>query len=92
MEAILADLEKKMASVKITVMSAKDKDKVIKNGIWFGSKRHPADSFTGINPDRLSTVCCHWGYITLKLLNMDRPRCQLYAGPHMTGNHKCEVN
>lgn len=49
MKAILPDLEKKTASVKITVMSAEDKDKVIKNGKWFSCKHHRADGFTEIN-------------------------------------------
>lgn len=40
MEDIVADTEKKTASVEITVMSAENKVKVIKNVIWFRSKHH----------------------------------------------------
>lgn len=40
MEAILADPEKRMNSVKIMEMSTEDKDMVIKKGIWFEGKNH----------------------------------------------------
>lgn len=40
MEAILADQEKWTATVQITVASAKDKDRFIKNDIWLGGKCH----------------------------------------------------
>lgn len=40
MEVILADVKKKTTSIKIMVLSAEDKDKDIKSGIWFGRKRH----------------------------------------------------
>lgn len=73
MEIILANPEKRMPSVRITVMSAEDKDKAIKNGIWFGCKHHRADDFAEISPDTLYAMCCHWGHITLQCPDMDKP-------------------
>lgn len=60
MEVILTDPENKMVSIGITVMSVEDKDKDIKNCIFFGSKYHRVDGFTEISPDTLCVVCCYW--------------------------------
>lgn len=65
MEAILANPAKLMASVKITMINAEDKDPVIKNSILFGGKCQRADSFTEISANKLCVVSFHWGYITL---------------------------
>lgn len=40
LEAILADPEKQMASMKITVMNTKGKDTFIRSSIRFDGKRH----------------------------------------------------
>lgn len=59
METILADPDKRIASVKITVMIAKDNNKVIRSSVWFSGKHHRADGFTDISPDMLYAVCYH---------------------------------
>lgn len=62
MEVILADSEKRTASVEITVIKVNDKDVVIRSGIWFSEKRHRADAFIEICRDTLCSVCSYWGH------------------------------
>lgn len=90
-ETILGNLEKRTVTIKITVTSMEDRDKITKNDIWFGSWRHHADHFTEISPNTQSATCCHWGYTTQQCPNMECIRCQLSSGPHTTKNQKCEV-
>lgn len=46
---ILADEDKHNASVKITVTNAEDKDRLLKNSLWFGGNRHRVDGFVDIS-------------------------------------------
>lgn len=59
METILTNLEKRTASIKITVMKTENKENVIKNSIWFGGRHHRVDGFTEISPDTLCIVFYH---------------------------------
>lgn len=91
METILANPEKRTASVKITETNVEDWETITKNDIWFVGKYHRTDLFTEISPDTVCTSCCHWGYITLQCPNMKNLRYQLCTGTQTTRNHKCEV-
>lgn len=58
-ESILADPKKTMVRVKITMMNANDKYRVVKKGIWFEGRCHLAYSFTEISPDIRCSVYCY---------------------------------
>lgn len=72
MEASLADLLKRTASVKIIVINVEDKERVIKNDVYCGGRHHQADGYTEISPNTLCSVCCHGRHITLQYPDIGR--------------------
>lgn len=91
MGTILADLEKRTASVKIMITSFEDRDAFTKNIMCCGGKHQWTDHSTEISPHTLGETCRHLGHITLPCLDIERLRCPLCAGPHITRNHNFEV-
>lgn len=71
MRNILTYEDKHNARVKITVTKVKDKERLLKSGLWFAGKRHHLDSFVDINPDTLCLTYCYWKHLTVNCLNAD---------------------
>lgn len=59
MKTILADPERRTATVHITVTSVEDRNTILKNVIWFCVKHHCVDLFMESSLDTLCATCGH---------------------------------
>lgn len=75
MENILVDVDQHNESVKIMLTNTDNKDKLLKNELWFGFKQYLVNNFLDISSETLCPMCCYWVQLTINFPNVDKLRC-----------------
>lgn len=91
MEQIVRDGTQLHSSIKVTVKTNAEAERILKQGLHFGGKFHKAEPYIPVGPDTMCTVCCHWGHITHGCPNPEKVRCAICAEQHLTTSHKCPI-
>ena len=79
------------STIKVTVRTYAEAERILKQGLHFGGKFHKAEPYTPVGPDTMCTVCCHWGHTAHGCPSPEKARCAICAESHLTAAHKCPI-
>jgi len=82
---------KKASSVVFAVKGSKMAKKVLKGGLRVAGVKYNVERFMTARQDSFCGVCSKWGHVEAKCGSLKMPACMLYAGRHLTKDHKCSV-
>lgn len=80
------------SSIKITVRTNDEAQRILKQGIHFGDKFHRAGPYMPVGPDTIFTVCCYCGHMKFHCPDPDRMRCAICAEAYVTSAHKFPIS
>jgi len=82
---------KKASSVVFVVKGSKMAEKVLKGGLRAAGMKYDVEKFMNAGPDSFCGVCSRCGHVEWKCGSLKMPACMLWAGRHLTKDHKCNM-
>ena len=82
---------KKASTVVFAVKGSKMAKRVLKGGVRAAGVKYDVERFMTAGPDSFCGICSGWGHVEAKCGSLKMPACMLYAGRHLTKDHKCNV-